>query len=158
MAEGTGKRPFWMHQAVEYLLGGALVATGLQSPTPIVPAAVGGLIMLHAAITRGPLSAFRWVGRRTHRVIDVGIIAIEVLAALQVWISVEAGARIIMVGVAVVHTFVWWQSSYTTKVKSPKVAPTLVEGDRSADMGRTAGRAVGNGVNAVKRAAEKRRS
>ena len=29
-----GKRPFWMHQLVEYILGGAMVATGLQSPSP----------------------------------------------------------------------------------------------------------------------------
>jgi hypothetical protein len=33
-----------MHQAAEYLLGGVLVAQGLQSPTPAIPALAGGLI------------------------------------------------------------------------------------------------------------------
>ena len=53
------KRPFWMHQIVEYILGGALVASGLQSPTPAVPSVLGGIVMLHAAITMGPVGAFR---------------------------------------------------------------------------------------------------
>ena len=51
------KRPFWLHQAAEYLLGAVLIAQGLQSPTPAVPAVAGGLIMANAAIVRGPLAA-----------------------------------------------------------------------------------------------------
>jgi hypothetical protein len=30
------KRPFWMHQLVEYVLGIVLIAQGLQSPTPAI--------------------------------------------------------------------------------------------------------------------------
>ena len=37
MGDGVGKRPFWMHQLVEYILGVALVASGTQSPEPLVP-------------------------------------------------------------------------------------------------------------------------
>ncbi|MEY2582580.1 MAG: hypothetical protein QOE09_2429 [Ilumatobacteraceae bacterium] len=144
----TTKRPFWMHQVVEYILGGAMIATGLQSPTPLVPSLVGAVIMLHSAITIGPVGAFRVVTRRVHRVVDVVVIAIEVLAALQPWIHLESGSRIIMVGIALVHLFVWWNSSYATRVKSPAGS---AGGGRSTEIGRIAGRLVGNGVNAVRR-------
>ncbi len=144
----TSKRPFWMHQIVEYILGGALIATGLQSPTPLVPSVVGGLVMLHAALTIGPVGAFRVIGRRTHRVIDVVIISIEFLAVVQPWIELDSGTRIIIAGIASVHLFVWWQTNFAQRPKSP---PVSGEGGRSAEVGRFAGRLVGNGVNAVRR-------
>ena len=56
-------RPFWIHQAAEYLIGIALVAQGLQSPKPLVPCVVGALVILNAAVSIGPLGAFRWFGR-----------------------------------------------------------------------------------------------
>ena len=144
----TNKRPFWMHQVVEYILGGAMVATGLQSPTPLLPSLVGALIMLHSAITVGPVGAFRVISRRVHRVVDVAVIASEVAAAVQPWIHLESGTRIIMIGISLVHLFVWWNSSFATRVKSPAVS---AEGGRSTEIGRIAGRLVGNGVNAVRR-------
>ena len=144
----TSKRPFWMHQLVEYILGGALIASGLQSPTPLVPAVVGGLVMLHAALTIGPLGAFRVIGRRTHRVIDVVIISIEFLAVVQPWIALDNGTRIIIAGIASVHLFVWWNTNFAER---PKSEPRSGEGGRSAEVGRFAGRLVGNGVNAVRR-------
>jgi hypothetical protein len=142
------KRPFWMHQLVEYILGGALVASGLQSPTPLVPSVLGGIVMVHAAITIGPAGAFRVLRRRSHRVIDVLIIATELLAGVQPWIDLASATRIIVLGIAVVHLFVWWQTSYAERTKSLSVS---TEGGRSTEVGRIAGRLVGNGVNAVRR-------
>ena len=142
------KRPFWMHQLVEYILGGALVAAGLQSPTPLVPSVLGGLVMLNAAITVGPVGAFRLIRRRLHRLIDVVVIAAELTAGVQPWINLESGTRIIVVGIALVHVFVWWQTNYAERVKLLSVSP---EGGRSTEVGRIAGRLVGNGVNAVRR-------
>jgi hypothetical protein len=145
---GTTKRPFWMHQLVEYILGGAMVAAGLQSPTPLVPSVVGGIIMLHSAMTIGPLGAFRVLGRRVHRVIDIGVIALEVVAGVQPWIDLDSGTRFVVVGIAFVHLFVWWNSSFASRVKQTGVS---AEGGRSTEIGRIAGRLVGNGVNAVRR-------
>jgi len=142
------KRPFWMHQLVEYILGGALVASGLQSPTPLVPSVLGGIVMVHSAITIGPLGAFRVIRRRLHRVIDPVVLVAEFAAALQPWISLESGTRIIIIGIAFVHLFVWWQTSYTERVKSAKIP---ADGGRSNEVGRLAGRLVGNGVNAVRK-------
>jgi hypothetical protein len=137
-----------MHQLVEYILGGALVASGLQSPTPLVPSVVGGIVMLHAAITIGPLGAFRVISRRVHRVNDIVVIAVELLAGVQPWANLDSAARSIIIGIACVHLFVWWQTSFTQRTKGDRVSP---EGGRSNEVGRIAGRLVGNGVNAVRR-------
>ena len=144
---GMTKRPFWMHQVVEYILGGSMIAAGLQSPTPVVPSVVGAIIMLNAAITSGPLSAFRVLDRRVHRVIDVLVIAVEMLAAVQPWIELDPGTRGIVLIIAVVHLFVWWNTNYAMR---PKRDPVSAQGGRSAEIGRIAGRLVGNGVNAAK--------
>ncbi len=144
----TSKRPFWMHQVVEYILGGAMVAIGLQSPTPLVPSVVGAVIMLHAAITSGPLGAFRVINRAVHRVVDVVVISFELLAAVQPWVSLESATRFVMICIAVVHLFVWWNSSFATRKKTAGIS---AEGGRSTEIGRIAGRLVGNGVNAVRR-------
>ncbi len=106
------KRPFWLHQLAEYILGLALVAVGVQSPTPAVPAVVAAVIIIHAAITKAPLAAFRLIDRRTHRVIDVGVIAFEVVAAIQPWFSIEGSTRLIMLAIDAAHAFIWFQSSY----------------------------------------------
>ncbi len=165
------KRPFWLHQLAEYILGLALVAVGVQSPTPAVPAVVAAVIIIHAAITKAPLAAFRLIDRRLHRVIDVGVIAFEVVAAVQPVFAVDPSTRVIMLAIAAAHAFIWWQSSYIEKVKRKAMAPTAAAGTsaagatptaepaaagRSADFGRTAGRLVGNGVRVVRQAKAKR--
>jgi uncharacterized membrane protein YhaH (DUF805 family) len=163
MADGAvGKRPFWLHQLAEYILGIALVAVGIQSPTPAVPAVVAAVIIVHAAITKAPLAAFRVIDRRLHRVIDVGVLAFEVLAAIQPIFSIEGTTRLIMLMIAGVHAFIWWQSSYTERVRRPKVAAaaptTETTAGRSGDIGRSAGRLVGNGVRVVREAKAKRQA
>jgi len=150
------KRPFWMHQLVEYILGGALVASGLQSPTPLVPAVVGGVVVLHAAITKGALAAFQILHRRVHRVIDPVVIALEFVAAVQPWFEVDDGTRAILIGIGVVHVVVFLGSSFEQKVKAPKGQrtagfPAGRSGDTSTDIGRSAGRLAASGVKAVRR-------
>src|SRR6478752_7020545 len=92
----AGKRPFWLHQLAEYILGLALVVVGVQSPTPAVPCVVAAVIIINAAITKAPFAAFHLIGRRTHRVADVAVIGFEVVAAVQPVFSVEATTRMIM--------------------------------------------------------------
>jgi hypothetical protein len=106
----NGTRPFWLHQLVEYILGVTLVSQALQSPTPAVPAIAGAAMLVNAAVARGPLSAFRLVGRRVHRTLDLVVMALTAGLAVQPWVGIDPGARIIMLGIAAVHAFVWWQS------------------------------------------------
>ncbi len=144
----SSKRPFWMHQLVEYILGGSMVAAGLQSPTPVVPAVIGVIVMLHAAVTVAPLGAFRVISRKVHRFLDIVVIGIEVAAGAQPWIHLDSATRFLMIGIAVVHLFVWWNTNFAMRVKSASIS---AEGGRSSEIGRIAGRLVGNGVKAVRR-------
>ena len=140
-------RPFWLHQAAEYLLGLVLVAQGLQSPTPVVPSVAGGIVLLNAACVEGPLAAFRLVSRRAHRWADLVVIGMLVVVAALPWLDVDNTSRVLMVIVAVILTVVWWNSSFAAP--APRSRDQMV--DRSEAVGRLAGRAVGNTVKAARR-------
>jgi hypothetical protein len=144
-------RPFWMHQLVEYIIGLILVATGLQGPEPLVPAVVGGVVVLNAAVAIGPLGAFRLVGRRLHRVLDLVAIGIVVAASVQPWVDVDVGTRAIMIAIAFVYGFVWFYSDFAEKQARQQRRAAAATGDRGEDLGRTAGRLAGNAVTAWRR-------
>ena len=162
----SGKRPFWMHQLVEYILGGALVASGIQSPYPVMPAVLGGVIMLHAAFTRGALAAFNVIDRRIHRFIDPFIIVLVIFSAIRPWATIDDGTRFIVLGIAAVHTIVWMSSSFaekSTKPKKQKSAPAAPAqssapfdpNDRSVIVGQKAGRMAASGVLFARRTKDK---
>ena len=159
MAE-AGKRPFWMHQLVEYILGGALVASGLQSPYPVLPSVLGGIIMMHAAMTKGALAAFNVLNRRIHRFIDPVIILLVVLSAIRPWAKVDDGTRVIILGIAAVHFVVWISSSFAEKPKKQNSAPAapappVDPAGRSAVVGQKAGRMAASGVLFARRTKDK---
>jgi hypothetical protein len=106
-------------------------------------------VMLNAAIVRGPVAAFRVVGRATHRVLDVVVIAVVLVAAVQPVIDVESTARVVMAAIAGLMAFIWWQTSFAEKVR--RRPPISANDGRSTEVGRLAGRAVGDGVNMVRR-------
>jgi hypothetical protein len=141
------KRPFWMHQLVEYLLGVALLSQGLQTTEPLVPTVLGALVLLNAAIVDGPLSAGRAVSRPVHRGADAVLVAMMVAAVIFVD-SLTSSVRIMIGFSAAIMAFLIWRSDYRTRVKRAPVTP----GDgRSEEVGRLAGRAVGQGVQAWRR-------
>jgi hypothetical protein len=139
-------RPFWLHQAAEYLLGLVLVATGLQSPTPVVPAVAGGLILVNAAVVDGPLGAFRLCSRRVHRIVDLVVIGLLVLLAVIPALDVDNASRAIMIGVAAILGVVWWNSSFATRASRAAATPA----ERSEAIGRSAGRVVGGAARAFR--------
>ena len=75
-------RPFWLHQASEYLVGIVIVVMGLQTVEPAIPVLAGGLVLLNAALVDGPLGAFRLFSRRGHRIADVVVIGLLVAGAV----------------------------------------------------------------------------
>lgn len=150
MATG-GKRSIWLHQLAEYAIGAAMVASGLQSPTPTVPAVVGGLMILNAAIVEGPLGAFRLVGRRTHRVLDWVVVAVAV--GTVAWPGVDAGTRVVQLGIALVYAVVVWRTGVAPAAPPPSSlssspAPTATTGEA---IGRAAGRMTAKGIRALRR-------
>ncbi len=155
-----------MHQAAEYLIGVAFVASGLQSPTPIVPTLMGGLIMINTACSKGPLSAFQVFGKRSHRILDALLVVLTVVAAVQPFVEIDSGTRLIMVLLAVCMGVIWMQSDFSERAKKPRrSAPTSVDdgllaqavaappvisapdGSTADTIGRSAGRLAGKGVN-----------
>lgn len=96
---GRVRRPFWIHQIVEYLIGLILVVQGLQAPDPLIPSLAGVAVLVNVAIVRGPLGAFRIVGKSMHRRLDALVVVVLIVAALQPWVSIDSTGRV-MIGLA----------------------------------------------------------
>lgn len=148
------RRPFWMHQIVEYLVGIALISAAVQMPQPALPATLGLVVIINAAIATGGAGAFRLVGRRLHRWCDIAVMALLLGGALQPWISVDNTSRFLLVGVAFIMWFVWFHTDFSDR---PSRAERQRQGEpsrprpQSEDIGRGAGRVVGGGVNSLRR-------
>jgi uncharacterized membrane protein len=138
-------RPFWIHQAAEYLIGMALVAQAIQDPDPVVPALVGMLVILNAAVVRGPLGAFKWFGRSVHKWIDLGLMIVIALVAIQPFAEVTATGRGMMLVILVPFVFLWFYTDWAATA-----------GPTGEKIGRTAGRLAGNSYVAAKQAIKKR--
>ena len=172
-----GKRAFWLHQAVEYMMGAVFVAQGLQSPTPVVPSLCGGLVMLNTACAKGPLSAFRIFGRRMHQILDAVVIAVVIVMTVQPVVHVDYSTRLIMGLLAFVLAFIWWQSDFSESARANRreaaqraasqpaaaaAAPSRPaarppDGTVADTVGRTAGRLAGKGVQIYRAQSAKRK-
>jgi hypothetical protein len=140
-------RPFWLHQAAEYLLGLVLVAVGLQSVEPLWPTLAGGLVILNAAVVDGPIGAFRMTTRRQHRVTDLVVIGAIAVASVLPFLSIDNASRVMMAVTAVILGFVWWNSSFERRGAGASSGQPV---DRSEAIGRGAGRIAGNIARAVR--------
>jgi hypothetical protein len=149
MAE-RAMRPFWIHQLAEYLIGVALIAQGLQEKDPLVPAVAGIVILCNVAIVRGPLGAFKWVGRGAHRWLDLAVMIGILAAAIQPWFSVPSGGRLIMLVILVPLGFLWFYTDWAERAgrRQRRVDRAGVKSDA---VGRSAGRIAGNAYNAIRK-------
>ncbi len=156
------RRPFWAHQLVEYLVAIALISVAVQQPQPAVPALLGGLVMINAAVAKGPAGAFRLVGKKLHRTLDLVVIALLVIGAIQPWASLDNVGRLVLGGVAFVLFFVWFHTDFSER--APRTKPVVaarstaavtqpIGGGRTTtdELSRRAGRIVGGGIGAFKR-------
>ena len=144
----TGKRSFWLHQLAEYVVGFALVASGLRSSNPLVPAVCGGAIVLNAAFADGPFGAFRRIGRRVHRVVDATIV-LGGLAA-SVLVELDTATRIVALLALGVFGVVVARSDFEPVVARRRTSASLGS-DRAERIGRRAGRAAGMAASTVSR-------
>lgn len=136
------RRPFWLHQVAEYVVGAALVGSGLQSPSPAIPAALGGLVVLNAACADAPLGAFRAVGRRVHRILDFALVVLGVVATALP--GLDLGTRIVQGCCVIVFVTVVANTNYASAPERSSAASTNRSGGSRADeLGRTAGRTAG---------------
>ena len=144
------RRPFWMHQIVEYMIGLVLIAAAVQQPKPAVPAVMGLLIILNAAITIGPAGAFRIIGRRTHRVLDIIVMLILAASTLQPWVEEDTTGRLVVGAITFVMFMVWFHTDFDER-PDRKARRAARAKPQSEELGRQAGRAVGGTVNSLKR-------
>ncbi len=151
------RRPFWIHQVVEYVIGIALISSSVQLPDPAVPALLGLLIILNAAVSKGSAGAFRLVGRRLHRTLDLVVIAILAFFAFQPWWSIDTTSRMLIGSIAFILCFVWFYTDFAeqrsrSERKAERTAAKAARGPTdSTEIGRRAGRLVGGTVNSAKR-------
>jgi hypothetical protein len=153
------KRPFWMHQVVEYIIGVGLLAQALQAPKPALPAIGGGLVLVNAAVTHGPLGAFKLLDRQTHRVGDVVVVVLMVAMGVLGGSSVDSSGRVLLIGGAALLGFVTLRTDYTERSRSgaraagAAVGPAAAGGSasRGEDIGRFAGRMTGAAVRTWRR-------
>lgn len=151
-------RPFWIHQLVEYVIGLALIAQGMQDPEPLVPTAAGVLVLVNAAAVRGPMGAFKLIGRRVHRWLDVVVGVVVAAGAVQPWVPVEFTGRGIMLIMLVPLGFLWFYTDWAERPARRDRRAAAAAGGRGDQVGRTAGRLAGSawvaGRNAVKKRSE----
>lgn len=104
--------PFWLHQLGEYLIAAILIASSFYSPEPAVQALLGALIMANAAFADGPAGAFQLVGRTIHKWIDVVIMVLLLLAALQGWVDVDTTGRIALPLMSAALFMLWLRTDF----------------------------------------------
>jgi hypothetical protein len=146
-------RPFWLHQAAEYLVGLVLVAMGLQTLEPTVPVLAGALVLLNAALVDGPLGAWRLFDRRTHRIVDLVVIGALLFGAIIPVFDIDATGRATLAVAAVVLTVVWWNSAFENRASRRRSAAARAaepKANRSEAIGRGAGRVAGNVAKAIR--------
>ena len=147
-----------MHQVVEYLIGLVLIGAAFQSMEPVVPSVMGAVVMANTAMAKGPASAFPIFSRTQHRWLDVAVMLSLVGAAFQPVFDVDSTGRLLLGAIAFVMFFIWLNSDFSEKPVRRKNKAR--QGRRNArpaseEIGKKAGRAVGQGVNAAKRYGKK---
>jgi hypothetical protein len=148
-------RPFWIHQFAEYLIGVALVSQGLQDTDPLLPTAAGALIVVNAAVVTGPLGAFRMVRRWMHRWLDVVVMVLVAVAALQPWVAISSAGRLVMLVILLPLGFLWFYTDWAEKV-SRKQRRVANAGPTGEQVGKTAGRVAGAAYASARAAIRKR--
>ena len=107
-------RGFWLHQIVEYLIAAALILISAQSDYPIVTSAFGIALLINVTITDGPLSAYKIISRKVHRIIDWLYVVALVVGSLA--LDIDQSTRTTLFGVAVALVVIALSTNYTKKV------------------------------------------
>jgi hypothetical protein len=156
MAE-RAMRPFWIHQLAEYLIGIALVSQGLSDPQPLVPTFAGALVVVNAAIVTGPLGAFKMIGRSVHRWMDVAVMIVLAVGALQPWFDVSSAGRAVMLLILIPLGFLWFYTDWAERA-SRRQRRAAAAGPTGEQVGKVAGRLAGSAYSSAKAAVKKRQS
>ena len=138
--------PFWIHQVAEYAIGLGLIAQAAQGPDATLPVALGGVVLLSAALADGPAAGWKVLSRRQHRLADVLVALGALLVAVLPWSRAGVTSRTVLAIAAALLGVLILSTNYAPR---PARAPRS-RGDVAEDLGRSAGRLVGKGVKAYR--------
>ena len=143
MADKGTKLPFWIHQAVEYLVGLLVLFEAAHTGGTAIALVAGVLVLLLASAGEGPLSAFRKVPRHVHRIGDIVLVVALVAAAVVFHRRLGSSGVGLLVVVVVVVAGLTWRTDYRPREVRPPLRERLpkVNAER---VGRGAGKVVGN--------------
>lgn len=96
------------HQAGDYIVAAMLLFSLGRAEVRGWPFAIGLVALANAAMTRGPLAAYRKIGLVSHKAIDVVVIAACIAGAVAV--RDHGTDALVLVVVAIVQLFVVWLS------------------------------------------------
>ena len=149
----AGRIPFWIHQVVELLLGTLLLVQGARTGEhTAVLVTLGGLLLVLALCSDGPLGAWPWIGRRLHRVLDVAAAAVLALSPLV--LSLDQTLAIVVLEVAAVGMA--WLALRTNwrprPVKASASTASASKASASPPLARRLGRLAGRARDATKAA------
>jgi len=98
------------HQLFDYAIALVLATAATQGAKPVVPGVLALCVLVNAAATRGPLSAYRLIAVSVHNTIDAMLVlAILVSAAV---LRDDTSRSVTLVGAGLAYSFI----IYTTRV------------------------------------------
>ena len=88
--------------------------TSAQSDHPLVTASFGIALLVNVAVVDGPLSAYKWLSRKLHRIFDW--IYVVALVAGAIVLDLDQSTRTILSGVAIALVIIAITTDYTKRV------------------------------------------
>jgi hypothetical protein len=164
--ERSPKLPFWIHQVAEYGIALVTASSGARTSNRLYPMIAAAVVLVLAATADGPLSAFRSISRRTHRIADLSVAGVFAVGAVALRSRMGSSAFAIVLGAGVLLAALSWRTDYRpkpVKVKRPRRQPPeselseqrpskpagpIIGNERAENIGRSAGRVAAGGVRA----------
>jgi hypothetical protein len=103
------------HQGGDYLVAALLLLSLARSDSPAWPLVIGVVGLANAAMTRGPLAAYRRVPLPAHALVDVGLVVACVVGAVVV--RGNTTDSLVLVSAAVLEGTIVWLSRTVDRAK-----------------------------------------
>ncbi len=103
------------HQAGDYVVAALLLLSLSRADVPAWPLAIGAVGLVNAAMTRGPLAAYRRIPLPLHGAIDVMLVVVCIAGAITV--RSNRTDALVLVSAAVLHGTNVWLSRAVERAK-----------------------------------------
>jgi hypothetical protein len=140
---GRRRVSFWSHELVEYAVGLALIAVGLQLSRGLLKEYVvlGACLIVLNLFTKGRLGVVKYFGRHLHHVGDYLLIGFAAASPFFGFVRHDLGAIFAVEAVALLLAFVEQSTRYRDppasqrKIRVARVVPSPSEGPKTPGKG-----------------------